>query len=104
MELMSAIHTDDAYKLLALELEAYRALSYFELAQLAGQSFVHRRTLGNRSAEYEVTIHVRGISSEGDRILVEGSIGSVVWGSSADRFDDHFFVEPPTGITPPAAK
>ena len=94
-ECMSAIHTGDAYRILALELAKYRALSYRELAELADQNFVHGTTLKDESLEVEVTIQVRRICQLEDRILVAGTVGSVDWGGPADRFDDQFVVEPP---------
>lgn len=89
----AAMNVVDAYRLLALELEAYRKLSFDELAQLVDQSFSHRR-VSDDAVEYEITVTVTSLDRPQRHILVEGTVGATSWGSPLSRLDDQFVVPP----------
>lgn len=84
----------DAYKVLASELEAYRALGYNELSELVGQHFSHR-PVSNASIEFEVTIYVYRLDCPPQHILVAGTVGITQWGGPHCRADAQFVVPPP---------
>jgi len=83
-----------AYQLLSSELATYRALPYGELARLVGQSFSSRKRAED-ALEYDVDIGVFWSNQGPGKILVDGMIGPVDWGSPMSRLDVHFIVSPP---------
>ncbi|MGD9719600.1 MAG: hypothetical protein AB7O59_00095 [Pirellulales bacterium] len=82
----------DAYRLLSLELVAFRALSYADLAQMIGQCHT-RRAVGSDGTEYAIEINVRWRDVPNGAIVVAGSI--IEDGGPEQPLENRFVVSPP---------
>jgi hypothetical protein len=86
----------DAYEFLASELNAYRRLSYEELAQFVGESSAIRRR-SEDSTEYVIEVKVRCCGDQHGKILVEG-MAAVADCGPLRRLDQSFVILPPLNV------
>jgi hypothetical protein len=87
-----------AYQLLSDELNAYRVLSFADLAPLVGEQ--SQRIIQKDGVDYSVDIAVTRPPQSND-ILVNGSIGDANWGSPHDQLEDTIIIPPPAEPTSP---
>ena len=84
-----------AYKLLTDELDAYRALEFEALHQLAGERTT-RNLRGDDGVEYSLNVWVSRHPGARGEMAVRASIGEAKWGHPHDALDERIVIVKPS--------